>query len=109
MHHAQVDAIEIDNLVLFVIHFCCAMQKFCACGSQVGTAACSGIVPAAGCRRSRMKVFRLGEILADERGSYDFAIRADETAIGLIWKDELRYAGHDRGIQQASQYSKNKC
>src|SRR5215510_12344634 len=109
MHDAQADAIEIDNLILFVIRFGCATEKFCTCGSQVGTAAGSGIVPAARCRRSRMKVFRLGEILADEGGSGDFAIHVDETAIGLIWKDELRYARHHGGIQQPGQYSKNEC
>ena len=66
MHDAKVNAVEIDDLVFLVIHFGRSAEKFGARGAQVGATAGGRVVTVACRRRTRMKILRLGERLADE-------------------------------------------
>jgi len=47
-----------------------------------------------GCRRAAVKIFFVGEILADQLGADHLAVLLYQAAICLMRKDELRDAGH---------------
>src|SRR5262245_61876115 len=108
MHDAEINAVEIDDLILLVIHLRGAMKEPGACWPQVGTAARRSVVTAACGRRPRMKVFRLSKVLPDQARSNDFAVRAHQTAVRLPWKDELRNAGHQHRINQSCKYGESE-
>ena len=48
-----------------------------------------------------MKIFVVGEILADQLGADHLAVLLDQAAIGLMRKDELRNAGHAERVDEA--------
>src|SRR5215468_1640654 len=98
MHDPEVHAIEVDDLILLVVHLGCAAKELRARRSEIGTAARCSVISAAGGRRPWMKVFVLGKGLADKTRSDDLAVQIHEAAIRLLRKDELRYAGHHRRI-----------
>ncbi len=48
-----------------------------------------------------MKVFGLGERLAEERGTADFAVLDDEAAVGFVVEQGLADAGDDAGVNES--------
>src|SRR4029077_16463239 len=54
-----------------------------------------------------MKIFRLREWLADQAGSDNLSIDGDQAALRLLWKNDLRDAGHHHRIDDAGENREN--
>ena len=52
-----------------------------------------------------MEVFRLREILPQQRRTDHLAINFHQTSVGLVSEEDLAQAGHNTGIEKPGQYS----